>query len=46
MPKGTRVHVIYQAMVRAGESKELAARTAQARTGKSLRTGKKPKGKK
>jgi hypothetical protein len=46
MPKGTRVHKIYDALVRQGASKGKAARIAQAQTGKSLATGRKPKKKK
>lgn len=45
MPAGTRVHKIYKALVREGASKGKAARIAQSKTGKSLKTGKKPKGK-
>lgn len=43
MPKGTKVHKMYDAMVREGVSKGKAARIAQSKTGKSLMTGKKPK---
>jgi hypothetical protein len=46
MPKGTKVHQIYEAIKRGGASPGKAARIAQAKTGKSLATGKKPKGKK
>jgi hypothetical protein len=46
MPKGTKVHKIYDALVRQGKTKQSAARIAQAATGKSLATGKKPKPKK
>ena len=46
MPKGTKVDKIYQALLREGKSKASAARIAQAQTGKSLKTGKPPKGKK
>jgi hypothetical protein len=46
MPKGTKVHRIYDALVRQGKSKQSAARIAQATTGKSLATGKAPKKKK
>lgn len=42
MPKGTRVHKIYEALRRKGKSKASAARIAQAQTGKSLMTGKAP----
>ena len=37
---------MYKAMVREGMDKGKAARIAQSKTGKSLATGKKPKGKK
>lgn len=54
MPKGTKVHKIYEAIKKqqhaggAGkeESERIAAATAQKMTGKSLATGKKPKRKK
>lgn len=46
MPKNTKVHKMYEAMVREGMDKGKAARIAQAKTGKSLQTGKKPKRKK
>jgi hypothetical protein len=46
MPKNTKVDKMYRAIVRSGKSKASAARIAQAKTGKSLATGKKPKGKK
>mgnify|MGYP001603657714 CR=1 FL=1 len=46
MPKGTPVEKIYAAIVRGGGSMGKAARIAQAQTGKSLTTGKAPKGKK
>ncbi len=45
MPTGTKVDRIYQALKRQGASPGKAARIAQAQTGKSLATGKKPKGK-
>jgi len=45
MPKGTKVHKVYAALVREGKSKASAAKIAQAATGKSLATGKKPKSK-
>lgn len=44
MPKGTKVHRMYEHLVAKGMSKGMAAATAQKRTGKSLRTGRKPKG--
>ena len=43
MPKGTKVDEIYQAIKRKTGDKGKAARIAQAQTGKSLATGKKPK---
>ncbi len=43
MPKGTKVDNMYQAMVKAGTPKDIAAATAQKRTGLSLKTGKPPK---
>jgi hypothetical protein len=43
VPKGTKVHKIYDALVREGAPKGKAARIAQAKTGLSLATGKKPK---
>lgn len=45
MPKGTKVDKVYQALLKQGKSKASAARIAQATTGKSLQTGRKPKGK-
>jgi hypothetical protein len=45
MPKGTKVEQVYEAVKRSGKSAGSAARIAQAQTGKSLATGKKPKGK-
>jgi hypothetical protein len=43
MPKNTKVHKMYQAMVDKGMNKGKAARIAQSKTGKALATGKKPK---
>lgn len=43
MPKGTKVHKVYDALVSKGMGKGKAARIAQSKTGKSLATGKKPK---
>lgn len=43
MPKGTKVHKVYDALREKGMSKGKAARIAQSRTGKSLMTGRKPK---
>lgn len=45
MPKGTKVHKMYDALRQEGASKGKAARIAQSKTGKSLRTGKRPRGK-
>lgn len=45
MPKGTKVDKMYKAMKSHGMSEEKAARIAQAKTGQSLKTGKKSKGK-
>lgn len=43
MPKGSKTHKIYKALRRKGASKAKAAKISQAKTGKSLRTGKPPK---
>lgn len=43
MPKGTPVHRLYEKFLARGDSKATAAKKAQAATGKSLKTGKKPK---
>jgi hypothetical protein len=43
MPKGTRVHKMYDALRRGGMDKGKAARIAQSRTGQALATGKPPK---
>lgn len=43
MPKNTKVHKVYEALNDKGYSKASAAKIAQANTGKSLATGKKPK---
>lgn len=43
MPKDTKVGRMYDAMVRGGMSKGKAARIAQSKTGKSLKTGRAPK---
>lgn len=45
MPKGTKVHKMYDALREKGMSKGKAARIAQSRTGRSLMTGRKPKSK-
>lgn len=46
MPKGSKVDKVYKALKREGKDSGTAARIAQAKTGQSLQTGKKPKGKK
>jgi len=43
MPKGTQVDRIYQAIKRKTGNKGKAARIAQAKTGRSLKTGKRPR---
>lgn len=43
MPKGSKVDKVYQALLKQGKSKGAAARIAQAQTGLSLATGKRPK---
>lgn len=43
MPKNSQVHKIYEALVREGHSHSQAAKIAQAKTGKSLKTGRAPK---
>jgi hypothetical protein len=43
MPKGTKVHKQFEAMRREGMPPGKAAAIAQAKTGKSLKTGKRPK---
>lgn len=43
MPKGTKVHRLYELLLKKGKSKESAARIAQSATGLSLATGRKPK---
>jgi hypothetical protein len=45
VPKGTKVDKVYKALKGKGMSKGKAARIAQAKTGQSLKTGRKPKGK-
>jgi hypothetical protein len=46
MPKGSKVHKVYEAIKKTGASSGKAARIAQAQTGQALKTGKPPKGKK
>lgn len=43
MPKGTKVHNVFEALKRKGHSPGSAARIAQSRTGLALATGKPPK---
>lgn len=43
MPKGSKVHKVYEALKREGMSEAKAARIAQSKTGQALATGKKPK---
>lgn len=44
MPKNTKVHRLYDALVKKGYTRASAARISQSRTRKSLKTGRKPKG--
>lgn len=46
MPRNSKVHKVYEALLRDGYSKASAARIAQDRTGQSLATGKPAKKKK
>ena len=43
MPKGTKVHKVFEALKREGMDEGKAARIAQSKTGRALATGKKPK---
>ena len=43
MPKGTKVHRVYDALKREGMSSGKAARIAQSKTGQALATGKPPR---
>lgn len=43
MPKGTKVHKVFEALKQKGHSVKSAAKIAQKLTGRSLRTGRKPK---
>jgi hypothetical protein len=45
MPKGTKVHKLYEKLKAQGRPVESAVRIAQAKTGQALATGKPPKGK-
>lgn len=46
MPKNSKVGRCFDKLVRKGTSKGKAARVCQSSTGQSLKTGRKPKGKK
>lgn len=46
MPKGSKVHKVYEALRKEGFAKANAAKIAQWKTGKSLKIGKSPKRKK
>jgi hypothetical protein len=46
MPKNTKVHHMFEALKREGYSVSSAAKIAQAKTGRALATGRKPKRKK
>lgn len=39
MPEGSKVHKVYEALRKKGYSKEKSAKSAQAQTGESLKTG-------
>lgn len=41
MPKGTKVHKLYEELIKQGFTKEKAIRIAQSKTGQSFKTGKK-----
>lgn len=43
MPKNSKVHRMFEALLRKGYTLEAAARISQSETGQSLMTGKKPK---
>lgn len=43
MPKGSKVHSVYEALRKEGFAKANAARIAQKQTGQALQTGKPPK---
>jgi hypothetical protein len=43
MPKNTKVHRMYEGLLKSGKSKASAARIAQHQTGQSLLTGRPPK---
>lgn len=44
MPKGTKVHKVYEALRRQGMSKGKAAAISQSKTGQSLKAGRASKG--
>jgi len=43
MPKDSKVHHLYEILKAKGMTKQKAVKIAQAKTGQSLKTGKKPK---
>ena len=43
MPKGTKVEKVYKGCLKTGKSKASCAKISQSVTGKSLKTGRKPK---
>lgn len=43
MPEGTKVHSLFEKLKEMGYSVKSAVKIAQAKTGKALATGKKPK---
>lgn len=43
MPKGSKVHRVYRALIRKGRTKGSAAKIAQSKTKQSLKTGRKKK---
>lgn len=43
MPRGSKVHKLYERLKRKGHDTESAVRIAQAKTGQALATGKPPK---
>ena len=45
MPKGTKVHKLFEHLKKSGYSVASAAKIAQSQTGQSLKTGKPPKSK-
>lgn len=43
MPRGTKVHRVYESLRKKGMPKGKAARISQSKTGQALATGRKPK---